>query len=94
MQETTTKIKIKTYYELTKPKIWYLLVFTAFGTAITASNIYNIEISIATWALMLFGVAAGSASENTYTTFNDIDINEIMERTKVRPIPCKRRFPA
>ena len=57
MQETTTKIKIKTYYELTKPKIWYLLVFTAFGTAITASNIYNIEISIATWALMLFGVA-------------------------------------
>ena len=42
MQETTTKIKIKTYYELTKPKIWYLLVFTAFGTAITASNIYTV----------------------------------------------------
>ena len=74
MQEATTKIKIKTYYELTKPKIWYLLVFTAFGTAITASNIYNIEISIATWALMLFGVAAGSASANTLTNYHDRDI--------------------
>ena len=94
MQETTTKIKIKTYYELTKPKIWYLLVFTAFGTAITASNIYNIEISIATWALMLFGVAAGSASANTLTNYHDRDIDEVMERTKGRPIPSKRIFPA
>ena len=94
MQETTTKIKIKTYYELTKPKIWYLLVFTAVGTAITASNIYNIEISIATWALMLFGVAAGSASANTLTNYHDRDIDEVMERTKGRPIPSKRIFPA
>ena len=86
------KLKNKNY-ELTKPKIWYLLVFTAFGTAITASNIYNIEISIATWALMLFGVAAGSASANTLTNYHDRDIDEIMERTKKgRPIPSKRNF--
>ena len=91
MQETTTKIKIKTYYELTKPKIWYLLVFTAFGTAITASNIYNIEISIATWALMLFGVAAGSASANTLTNYHDRDIDEVMERTKDWMLDTKER---
>ena len=53
MQETSTKIRFKTYYELTKPKIWYLLVFTAFGAAITASNVYDVEISIGTWVLML-----------------------------------------
>jgi len=92
MQETTTKIKIKTYYELTKPKIWYLLVFTAFGTAITASNIYNIEISIATWALMLFGVAAGSASANTLTNYHDRDIDEVMERTKEDQSQVKEFF--
>ena len=49
MQAAPTESKFKTYYELTKPKIWYLLVFTALGTAVTASNIYSIEISIGTW---------------------------------------------
>ena len=94
MQESTTKIRIKTYYELTKPKIWYLLVFTAFGAAITASNVYNVEISIGTWILMIAGVAAGSAAANTLTNYHDRDIDAIMDRTKERPIPSQRIFPA
>ena len=94
MQETSTKIRFKTYYELTKPKIWYLLVFTAFGAAITASNVYNVEISIGTWILMIAGVAAGSAAANTLTNYHDRDIDAIMDRTKERPIPSKRIFPA
>jgi len=94
MQESTTKIRLKTYYELTKPKIWYLLVFTAFGAAITASNVYNVEISLGTWALMLAGVAAGSAAANTLTNYHDRDIDAIMDRTKERPIPSQRIFPA
>ena len=94
MQAAPTESRFKTYYELTKPKIWYLLVFTALGTAVTASNIYNIEISIGTWILMLFGVAAGSAAANTLTNYHDRDIDAIMERTKERPIPSKRIYPA
>ena len=94
MQETSTKIRLKTYYELTKPKIWYLLVFTAFGAAITASNVYDVEISIGTWILMIAGVAAGSAAANTLTNYHDRDIDAIMDRTKERPIPSKRIFPA
>ena len=94
MQESTTKIRIKTYYELTKPKIWYLLVFTAFGAAITASNVYNVEISLGTWILMIAGVAAGSAAANTLTNYHDRDIDAIMDRTKERPIPSQRIFPA
>jgi len=94
MQETSTKIKFKTYYELTKPKIWYLLVFTAFGAAITASTVYDVEISIGTWVLMIAGVAAGSAAANTLTNYHDRDIDAIMDRTKERPIPSKRIFPA
>ena len=94
MQETSTKIKFKTYYELTKPKIWYLLVFTAFGAAITASNVYDVEISIGSWILMIAGVAAGSAAANTLTNYHDRDIDAIMDRTKERPIPSKRIFPA
>lgn len=94
MQKQKSESRVAVYYELTKPKIWYLLVFTAFGAALTASNIYNIEISPATWVLMLFSVAAGSAAANTLTNYHDKDIDAIMERTKGRPLPSKRIFPA
>ena len=94
MQRQKPKSRVATYYELTKPKIWYLLVFTAFGAALTASNIYEIPISLETWALMLFSVAAGSAAANTLTNYHDRDIDAIMERTKGRPIPSKRIYPA
>ena len=94
MQTFNTKSNIGVYYELTKPKIWYLLVFTAFGAAITASNVYDVEISIGTWILMIAGVAAGSAAANTLTNYHDRDIDAIMDRTKERPIPSKRIFPA
>ena len=94
MQKQKSESRVGVYYELTKPKIWYLLVFTAFGAALTASNIYDIEISPATWILMLFSVAAGSAAANTLTNYHDRDIDAIMERTKERPLPSKRIYPA
>ena len=94
MQKQKSESRVAVYYELTKPKIWYLLVFTAFGAALTASNIYDIEISPATWLLMLFSVAAGSAAANTLTNYHDRDIDAIMERTKDRPLPSKRIHPA
>ena len=94
MQKQKSESRVAVYYELTKPKIWYLLVFTAFGATLTASNIYDIEISPATWMLMLFSVAAGSAAANTLTNYHDRDIDAIMERTKNRPIPSKRIYPA
>ena len=94
MQRAKTESRFAVYYELTKPKIWYLLVFTTFGAAITASNIYNIPISVETWALILGSVAAGSAAANVLTNYHDRDIDAIMERTKNRPIPSKRIYPA
>jgi len=94
LQKQKSESRVAVYYELTKPKIWYLLVFTAFGAALTASNIYNIEISPTTWLLMLFSVASGSAAANTLTNYHDRDIDAIMERTKDRPLPSKRIFPA
>ena len=85
--------QIKNYYELTKPKIWYLLVFTAFGAAISASWLFDIPISLATWVLLLGAVAAGSAAADTLTGYNDRDIDAVMERTKDRPIPSGRISP-
>jgi protoheme IX farnesyltransferase len=91
---TKASSRIKVYYEVTKPKIWYLLVFTAIGAAFTASNLYHIPISPVTWILLTGSVIAGSAAANTLTNYNDRDIDAIMERTKDRPIPSRRIFPA
>ena len=84
---------LKNYYELTKPKIWYLLVFTAFSGALTASLLFHIVITSTTWVLLLAGVASGSAAADTLTGYNDRDIDAVMERTKRRPIPSGRISP-
>jgi protoheme IX farnesyltransferase len=89
----TVGSKLKDYYELTKPKIWYLLVFTAFGAALTASFLFDVPITPVTLILLLGGVAAGSAAADTLTGYNDRDIDAIMERTKNRPIPSGRISP-
>jgi heme o synthase len=93
IHEITILNRVKNYYELTKPKIWYLLVFTAFGSALTASLLFNIPITPLTWMLLLGGVAAGSAAADTITGYNDRDIDAIMDRTKGRPIPSGRISP-
>jgi protoheme IX farnesyltransferase len=93
LERKTVGDQIKNYYELTKPKIWYLLVFSAFGAALSASWLFDIPISLTTWILLLGGVAAGSAAADTLTGYNDRDIDAIMERTKDRPIPSGRVSP-
>lgn len=94
MQRHMSRSRLAVYYELTKPKIWYLLVFTAIGGLVAASNIYGVEASAATWLLAVFSVAAGSAAANTLTNYHDRDIDGIMERTKSRPLPSGRIDPA
>ena len=84
---------VRNYYELTKPKIWYLLVFTTFGSALTASLLFDISIQPLTWILLIGGVAAGSAAADTLTGYNDRDIDAIMDRTRGRPIPSGRVSP-
>jgi protoheme IX farnesyltransferase len=85
--------RVKNYYELTKPKIWYLLVFTSFGAALTASLLFHIPVKPLTWILLVGGVAAGSAAADTLTGYNDRDIDAIMDRTRGRPIPSGRISP-
>ncbi|AFU57065.1 protoheme IX farnesyltransferase [Candidatus Nitrososphaera gargensis Ga9.2] len=91
--QITVGSRLKNYYELTKPKIWYLLVFTAFGAALTASFLFDKPIEPLTWLLLIGGVAAGSAAADTLTGYNDRDIDAIMDRTKNRPIPSGRISP-
>jgi protoheme IX farnesyltransferase len=84
---------VKTYWEVTKPKIWYLLVFTAFMASLIAYGVHDIAISPLTLTLVITSVIAGSAAANTLTNYIDRDIDAKMERTRSRPIPSGRISP-
>ena len=91
--QVTVTNRLKNYYELTKPKICYLLVFTAFGSAITASFLTDNFLSPLKWIYLLVGIVTGSAAADALTGYNDRDIDAIMDRTKARPIPSGRISP-
>lgn len=82
---------IATYFEVTKPRIWYLLVFTAIGAMVVAGGR---SISLLTATLVFLSVSLGSAGANTLTNYIDRDIDAVMNRTKLRPIPTQRIRPA
>lgn len=79
------------YLEVSKPKIWLLLVFTAFGAMVVASAG---RIPYEIMALMLVAVTLGSAGANTLTNYIDRDIDAVMNRTRLRPLPTRRIYPA
>ena len=78
------------YYTLTKPKIWYLLVFTSFGAMVAAGGL-NVSPILA--LLVVGSVTLGSAGSNVLTSYLDRDMDAIMERTKHRPIPSGKIIP-
>jgi protoheme IX farnesyltransferase len=81
---------IKSYYQLTKPRIiLLLLITTAGGMWIAAQGQVDPVLLLVT--LVSGAFAAGSA--NTINCLYDRDIDYIMERTRDRPIPSGRVSP-
>lgn len=83
--------RVKAYYEVTKPRVWYLLVFTALGGYVVAAGR---SIDPYLFALTIIAVTLGSAGANTITCYIDRDIDAVMDRTRLRPIPTRRIYPA
>lgn len=76
--------KIKTYFILTKPRLWGLLLYTGIaGYIIGARSLGDLRI----FTIIILSILAGTAGANTITSYIDRDIDAIMERTKHRPIP-------
>jgi heme o synthase len=81
---------IQSYYQLTKPRIILLLLFTTAGSLWMAAD-GQLDPQLAVITLLSGAMAAGSA--NTINCFYDRDIDQIMERTRSRPIPSGRVSP-
>lgn len=81
---------VNDYYELMKPRIVMLILVTAYATLWVASgDPPSLWLTIVT--LVGAGLAAGSA--NALNCYVDRDIDAIMTRTRVRPLPAGRLEP-
>lgn len=83
----------KNYWELTKPKIWSLLVFTGVIGMLVAYREVNQVPSIFQLIIGTAAITAGSAAADTLTNYHDRDIDGMMNRTRQRPIPSGRISP-
>lgn len=99
MQETLTQRTrlhdnflqvLKSYYQLTKPRIILLLLITTAGAMWMAANG-----QVDSWLLLvtLISGACAAGAANTINCLYDCDIDYIMERTRSRPLPSGRVQP-
>ncbi len=80
---------LREYIEVTKPRIWSLLVYTGVaGYLIASGGSIDTRLLILTIALIL-----GTGGANTLTGYIDRDIDAVMKRTMKRPIPSGRLDP-
>jgi protoheme IX farnesyltransferase len=85
------RARIWKYIEVTKPSTVALLVFTCVGAMVVAGGVR--DLSPGGWILALVAITAGCAAADTLTCYIDRDIDELMDRTKGRPLPGKRIDP-
>ncbi len=84
---------LQSYYELTKPRIVSLLVFTSLTATYVAQQSYQVALSPLQWVTAGIAITAGSAGCNVLTCYIDRDIDAVMLRTRLRPIPSGRITP-
>lgn len=89
MQETPIRIqsRVADYYREIKPSVVYLLVFTAAASYVSTAG-WNTSIFML--VLVSASVFLGSSAANTIGNYFDRDLDAIMKRTCLRPIPSGR----
>ncbi len=74
------------FYDLLKPRVMSLVVFTALAGALLApGNLHPLLI-----ALSVFAIAVGAGASGALNMVFDADIDAIMTRTRTRPLPGGR----
>lgn len=79
--------RLTDYYDLGKPRIMYLLLITTLAAMIMAAHGMP-ALSLLGWTML--GGALAAMSAGTFNCIYDADIDRIMRRTQLRPIPSGR----
>src|SRR5262245_53780117 len=81
---------LRTYADLTKPRLLPLVLFTGLPVLGMAAGGFP---PLHLVALTLLGIALAAASANTLNAYLERDQDALMERTKARPLPAGRIAP-
>src|SRR3974390_380671 len=81
--------EVAEYFALMKPRVMFLVVFTAFVGLVTAPGSMHPVLAVA--ALVCIAVGAGAAG--ALNMWYDADIDARMARTAARPVPRGRISP-
>ncbi len=87
----TALASLRTYADLTKPRLLPLVLFTGLPVFGMAAGGWT---SLSFAALTLFGIALAAASANTLNAYIERDLDARMERTRERPLPAGRITPS
>lgn len=79
----------KDYYELTKPRLSFLSVFTALIAYWMAPKAMLYSATVPYFMALVFGVALCAAGAAVLNQWMEFRADALMERTKARPIPQK-----
>ncbi|NCU47561.1 MAG: protoheme IX farnesyltransferase [Candidatus Fonsibacter ubiquis] len=82
-QKSKNILQVKNFYNLMKPRVMSLVVFTALVGLVISKN----QIDLISSVLALFFVAAGAGAAGALNMWYDSEIDAIMSRTCLRPIP-------
>ena len=82
-QKSKNILAVKNFYNLMKPRVMSLVVFTAFVGLI----ISNKQVDFLTSSIALFFVALGAGAAGALNMWYDSEIDAVMSRTCLRPIP-------
>ena len=77
------------YFELLKPRVMSLVVFTALVGMVVAPGAKNLVLAFAS----LLAIAVGAGASGALNMWWDADIDAVMSRTARRPIPSGRVTP-
>jgi len=86
----TALTALRTYADLTKPRLLPLVLFTGLPVLGMAAGGFP---PLGFAALVLLGIALAAASANTLNAYLERDKDALMERTKLRPLPAGRIAP-
>jgi protoheme IX farnesyltransferase len=87
----TVRTALRSYADLTKPRLLPLVLFTGLPVLGMAAGGWP---SLPFAALVLLGIALAAASANTLNAYIERDKDALMERTRTRPLPAGRIAPA
>lgn len=93
MQIAPLTSTLRNYWEVTKPNILSLLIFTSLATMFIASKRTGQGLSPLLAVVAIATITLGCAGCNVLTCYIDRDIDALMKRTRDRPLPSKRIHP-